>query len=87
MILRECDAAYARFVREATITTRLEHPAIVPVHDLDASVFGSLLPPDTWGRVPEDRLAALVASAPCFRPEVVPESTNRSASARSRSSS
>jgi WD40 repeat protein/tRNA A-37 threonylcarbamoyl transferase component Bud32 len=33
-ILRDSDDAYARFVREATITARLEHPAIVPVHDL-----------------------------------------------------
>jgi WD40 repeat protein/serine/threonine protein kinase len=33
-ILRDSDVAYARFVREAVITARLEHPAIVPVHDI-----------------------------------------------------
>ncbi len=33
-MLRDGEAAYARFVREAMITARLEHPAIVPVHDI-----------------------------------------------------
>jgi eukaryotic-like serine/threonine-protein kinase len=33
-MLRAGEAAYARFVREAMITARLEHPAIVPVHDI-----------------------------------------------------
>src|SRR5262249_3167731 len=33
-MLRDSDPAYARFVREAMITARLEHPAIVPVHDI-----------------------------------------------------
>ncbi len=33
-ILHERGGAYARFVREAAITARLEHPAIVPVHDI-----------------------------------------------------
>ena len=33
-MLRDSETAYARFVREAIITARLEHPAIVPVHDI-----------------------------------------------------
>src|SRR5262249_23793405 len=33
-MLRKSGAAGARFVREAMITARLEHPAIVPVHDI-----------------------------------------------------
>ena len=33
-MLGTTDAAYARFVREAIITARLEHPSIVPVHDI-----------------------------------------------------
>ena len=33
-VLRDSDVAHARFVREAMITARLEHPAIVPVHDV-----------------------------------------------------
>jgi eukaryotic-like serine/threonine-protein kinase len=33
-MLRDTNAGYARFVREARITARLEHPGIVPVHDL-----------------------------------------------------
>jgi eukaryotic-like serine/threonine-protein kinase len=33
-ILHDSEAAYARFVREALITARLEHPAIIPVHDV-----------------------------------------------------
>jgi eukaryotic-like serine/threonine-protein kinase len=33
-ILRDSEGAYARFVREALITARLEHPAIIPVHDV-----------------------------------------------------
>jgi eukaryotic-like serine/threonine-protein kinase len=33
-MLRDTEGAYARFVREAMITARLEHPAIVPVHDV-----------------------------------------------------
>jgi tetratricopeptide (TPR) repeat protein len=33
MLLREDDGAFARFVREATITSRLQHPAIVPVYE------------------------------------------------------
>lgn len=34
----------------------------------DASLFGSLLPLDMWHRVPHERLAALRAAAPSFRP-------------------
>ena len=33
-ILGDKPTAYARFVREALITARLEHPSIVPVHDI-----------------------------------------------------
>jgi WD40 repeat protein len=33
-MLRDSEPAHARFVREALITARLEHPAIVPVHDI-----------------------------------------------------
>jgi WD40 repeat protein len=33
-ILSSSDTAYTRFVREAMITARLEHPAIVPVYDI-----------------------------------------------------
>jgi hypothetical protein len=36
-MLRDNEAAYARFVREAMITARLEHPAIVAVHDIGCS--------------------------------------------------
>jgi eukaryotic-like serine/threonine-protein kinase len=32
--LRDSEATYARFVREALITARLEHPGIVPIHDV-----------------------------------------------------
>lgn len=52
----------------------------------DASLFGSLLPPDAWSRVPEDRVAALIAAAPSFKPEAISESVIRSASAKSRKS-
>jgi hypothetical protein len=37
-------------------------------HVFDASLFGSLLPSDTWGRVPEDRREELLTAAPSFRP-------------------
>jgi serine/threonine protein kinase len=33
-LLKEGEEAEARFIREALITARLQHPAIVPVHDL-----------------------------------------------------
>jgi WD40 repeat protein len=33
-MLRDSEAAHARFLREAMITARLEHPGIVPIHDL-----------------------------------------------------
>ena len=33
-LLRDSEAAYARFVREALITARLQHPAIVPVYEV-----------------------------------------------------
>ena len=36
--------------------------------DFDASLFGTLLPPDVWHRVPTDRMQGLLEAAPCFRP-------------------
>jgi len=37
-------------------------------HEFDASLFGSLLPPEAWDKVPKERLEELVAAAPSFRP-------------------
>jgi len=37
-------------------------------HVFDASLFGSLLPPEAWERVPEERRAMLIESAPNFSP-------------------
>lgn len=37
-------------------------------HVFDASLFGSLLPPDAWQRVPPDRRLDLLDAAPSFRP-------------------
>jgi hypothetical protein len=37
-------------------------------HAFDASLFGSLLPPDAWDRVPEERKTELQEAAPSFRP-------------------
>ena len=37
-------------------------------HVFDASLFGSLLPLDAWERVPEERRAKLIESAPNFSP-------------------
>jgi serine/threonine protein kinase len=39
-LLKVGDEAEARFIREALITARLQHPAIVPVHDLGRSPEG-----------------------------------------------
>jgi hypothetical protein len=35
----------------------------------DASLFGSLLPDESWDRVPSDRVGLLEAAAPSFRPQ------------------
>ncbi len=37
-------------------------------HVFDASLFGSLLPADAWERVPEEKRALLIKSAPNFSP-------------------
>ena len=37
-------------------------------HVFDASLFGSLLPADAWERVPEEKRAMLIESAPDFSP-------------------
>lgn len=37
-------------------------------HVFEASLFGALLPVEAWQRVPEGRLAELLAAAPSFRP-------------------
>lgn len=37
-------------------------------HAFDASLFGRLLPAESWERVPEDRRADLIEAAPDFRP-------------------
>jgi hypothetical protein len=37
-------------------------------HAFDASLFGSLLPAETWERVPKERLKELLEAAPSFRP-------------------
>jgi hypothetical protein len=37
-------------------------------HAFDVSLFGTLLPPTAWERVPPDRIVELVAAAPTFRP-------------------
>ncbi len=39
-LLRDGDEAEARFIREALITARLQHPSIVPVHDLGRTPAG-----------------------------------------------
>ncbi len=41
-LLHRSDRAEARFVREARITARLEHPAIVPVHDAGCRPDGEM---------------------------------------------
>lgn len=40
-LLRAGDGAEARFLREAVVTARLEHPSIVPVHDMGRWSSGS----------------------------------------------
>lgn len=37
-------------------------------HAFDASLFGSLLPPEAWDRVPEEKRASLIEAAPNFSP-------------------
>jgi serine/threonine-protein kinase len=54
--------ALERFVREARIQARLEHPAIVPVYEIGTAPDGS--PFFAMKRVVGTTLAALIASAP-----------------------
>jgi hypothetical protein len=37
-------------------------------HSFNASLFGTLLPPDAWERVPKDRVAEIRNAAPRFTP-------------------
>lgn len=57
-------AAEARFVREAKITGRLEHPAIVPIHELGHHANGS--PYYVMKKVAGRPLRDLIADAPAF---------------------
>ena len=60
------DPARARFLREAKITGRLEHPGIVPVHELSAKPDGALFYVMRYvhGRTLEDALQECAASDP-----------------------
>ncbi|MGH8563033.1 MAG: serine/threonine-protein kinase [Gammaproteobacteria bacterium] len=58
---------YARFVREAQITGRLEHPGIVPVYDLGATSKGS--PYYVMRLVRGDTLSKALAACIAGRPE------------------
>jgi Helicase conserved C-terminal domain len=46
-------------------------------HMFDASLFGSLLPPDAWSKVPQDQLNELIAAAPSFNPATPARQTKR----------
>ncbi len=68
-------AAAARFVREAKLQGQLDHPGVVPVHDLGTRPDGSVF--FTMQRVRGQTLAAIIAARGAGDPEVVRRYTVR----------